>query len=645
MKDFFLRRQERQPDRIKKLVDSINKESDNLDTLSSSISELTTTINNALDSESTWENRFYTITESISDAVISINDNGYIISFNNAAELMFGRKKHEVIGSSINTLLMKSITYFDKKLQNSNIVEDFALRNDGTKFPIEMSISRIEEPNQNIYYAIIRDITDRKEYERKLIDEKNRFRDIVENSQDLIWQIDENFNYEYVAPAVKKHFGYTDNEVIGMNLIDLLDESSRDRMINIMELAAEASHNFELIENIKRDKNNNLMVYETSGTPIYDNDKHHIGYRGVDRNITERKRNELHIRESESLYRALFDLCPSGIVVHGIQIKKSNPAFYNLIGCTNIEGNNIKKYIRDVDYKELRKAMAQISKHGGVQRLHLQLNTVDGPKNVEISCKLIRIENQKFILSVVNDLTPIRQINNRLTKITNSLQKILEVSEILLRYDWRDHLPEIRDNIQLITRTKVDLYLRQNDKLVSITDQTATVACKDLQETFKGKIVMPIGKDAKYGCFYLHSSRKISDIVIRSIKIAARLMEYAFKRHIQEEHIEIQSRWYNHIFEFTDTPILIHDMNKVISANLAMCTLLDVDKSELVDSDVSKYLSDISDCSDKDSIYIMPSKGPKIKCRANCTAFDGCSKRMIQCVLIPEDKFYSIFNF
>ncbi|WP_413204956.1 EAL domain-containing protein [Rhodospirillum sp. A1_3_36] len=121
------------------------------------------------------------ITETMVDALIVIDGRGRVESFNPAAERMFGYKAEEILGQSIN-LLMNKVDAVSHDLYLARFLETriskvigigrelWARRADGSDFPIELALSVMEPDGVPRFVGVIRDITDRKEYERRLMD-------------------------------------------------------------------------------------------------------------------------------------------------------------------------------------------------------------------------------------------------------------------------------------------------------------------------------------------------------------------------------------------------------------------------------------------------------------------------------------------
>jgi len=144
-----------------------------------------------------------------------------------------------------------------------------------------------------------------------LRESEERFRALVEASSDWIWAMDERAVYTYSSPRVSDLLGYAPHEMLGRGFFDLMPPEEAARVMPLYEAAAQARRPFVALENVNRHRNGRLVVLETSAVPILDAQGGWHGYRGIDRDITGRKRDEeerldlerrvLHAQKLESL--------------------------------------------------------------------------------------------------------------------------------------------------------------------------------------------------------------------------------------------------------------------------------------------------------------------------------------------------------
>jgi PAS domain S-box-containing protein len=153
------------------------------------------------------------------------------------------------------------------------------------------------------------DITERKRMEEALRESEGRFRALAESTSDWIWEVDENAVYTYTSPKIKELLGYEPEEIIGKTPFDLMTLEGVKRVAAEFGAIAEAQKLFDRLENENLHKDGRILVLETSGVPIFDANGNFRGYRGIDRDITERKRAEEQItaslKEKEVLLREI----------------------------------------------------------------------------------------------------------------------------------------------------------------------------------------------------------------------------------------------------------------------------------------------------------------------------------------------------
>ncbi|MDQ6973090.1 MAG: PAS domain S-box protein, partial [Mariprofundaceae bacterium] len=126
------------------------------------------------------EDKYHTLLQAATDAVISINDQGIIIEFNPAAEKIFGYAKADAIGKELADLIMppsiqekhrsglKRYLVSGESANMGKLIEVSAIRSDGTEVPLELTITPIYAKQGTRFTAFLRDITLRKQSEQKL---------------------------------------------------------------------------------------------------------------------------------------------------------------------------------------------------------------------------------------------------------------------------------------------------------------------------------------------------------------------------------------------------------------------------------------------------------------------------------------------
>ena len=157
------------------------------------------------------------------------------------------------------------------------------------------------------------DVSPLKDAQAKLRDDARKFRLLVETTSDWVWEVDENFVYTYASPRVRDLLGYEPEAVLGKRPWDFMPPEEASRISELAAGARASLQPFKALENTNIHKSGRLVVLETSGTPFFDELGRFLGYRGIDRDISDRKQAEDSLRASEAFLRSITDLVPSRI--------------------------------------------------------------------------------------------------------------------------------------------------------------------------------------------------------------------------------------------------------------------------------------------------------------------------------------------
>jgi PAS domain S-box-containing protein len=139
---------------------------------------------------------------------------------------------------------------------------------------------------------------------------EKRFKQLIEQMDDWVWQVDAEGNYTYSSPSVHKMLAYNVDEILPMNLFGLVIESEKENARKMFFEHAAGKTPVTGFEKTVQDKDGRLKVLETSATPVINEKNKLVGYFGVDRDVTERKNMEKKIVktiiETESNERERF---------------------------------------------------------------------------------------------------------------------------------------------------------------------------------------------------------------------------------------------------------------------------------------------------------------------------------------------------
>jgi PAS domain S-box-containing protein len=286
--------------------------------------------------------------------------------------------------------------------------------------------------------------TEPKQPEESLRLGEERFRSLVEMDSDWIWEVDQQGVYTYVSPNVRELLGYEPEEVIGKRPFDFMPAEEARRVEQEFSAIVKSRRPFTVLENVNLHKDGRSVILETSGVPIFDMNTQLLGYRGIDRDITDRKRTEEALHEqtvrNELILRAAMDgFC---VVDLGGKILRANDAFSMLCGYSLDE--LVDMNIRDLEAQE---TSLETTKHikkvmrEGSDRFETRHRRKDGQiVDLEVSTNFVKTGEEQFFFAFFHDITErkradqgLREREEELEIKTQNLEEVNTALKVLLK--------------------------------------------------------------------------------------------------------------------------------------------------------------------------------------------------------------------
>ena len=283
------------------------------------------------------------------------------------------------------------------------------------------------------------DITESKQTERKLRESEERFRSLVETTSDWIWEVDINSFYTYVSPKIKDILGYEPEEIIGKTPFDLMPADEIERVSKKFKAAIESKKSITRLENTNLHKDGRLIVLETSGVPILNENGDLLGYRGIDRDITDRKQAEEKLKESEEMFRNLFNNTPYAIWLvdlKGVILDCNEPMnkFLSIFKPSDLIGKPFREVLQ-MFYREgdprfenieqvLKKRFVVLLKEGYLKPIEFEVSRGDGKTFwITLESSFVNAGKNRLIQTFITDIT-----ERKLAEIElDGLRKDLEI--------------------------------------------------------------------------------------------------------------------------------------------------------------------------------------------------------------------------
>ncbi len=205
---------------------------------------------------------------------------------------------------------------------------------DGSVHIIDFSLKPLRDDSDRIFLLIPegRDITERIKAEEKIREREATIRAMVETSRDWIWSMDLSGVHTYSNPAVKEILGYEPREVTDL-AIDLMHPDDRAAVQRHMPGWLREKKGWSNLPIRFRHKNGTWRYLESSAVPILDASGEITGFRGVDRDITDRRQAEDALRQSEATISSVLRTAPVGIcIMHNRVYKSANRYWCEVFG-------------------------------------------------------------------------------------------------------------------------------------------------------------------------------------------------------------------------------------------------------------------------------------------------------------------------
>ncbi len=291
-------------------------------------------------------------------------------------------------------------------------------RKDGSLYWVFETISPIRDARGRIthYLAIQKDITEQKQAQEALRESEARFRQIADMTGEWIWEQDPQGRYIYSSSAVRKILGYEPEEILGRHYLDLFTPEDRRRWEAQAPPTVPFQHRFARIINRYRHKHGHEVYTESSGLPIFDQQGRLLKWRGVDHDITLRKRYEDELRVRDRAIEAASVGIDIADANHSLwPAIYVNPALCKISGFTRNEliGRNVLELVCGRDYapailEQLRQAVAEGREASEVLRCYTPRGE---PFWDEVTISPVKDEEGQIghVIEIHNDITERRR--------------------------------------------------------------------------------------------------------------------------------------------------------------------------------------------------------------------------------------------
>ncbi|WP_205512903.1 sensor histidine kinase [Longitalea arenae] len=363
----------------------------------------------------------------------------------------------------------------------------------------DIAVNPVRETNNIIaLYCTAQDITEQKNAEEALRQSEFKFRSLIENSTDVITMANAEGNIFYGSPSSYKIFGYEETDYMGRHVCSFLHPDSLPAMGELMQNLIQYPDKLFTIDLKVFDKQGNERWVQGLASNM-------LEVPGINalvgnyRDITERKKAEELIKESENLYRGLFYKSPLPKCVcdaSTMQFLDVNEAIIKLYGYSRKEFMEMTVYdlVSPEDKPELQFPIPK-AEHSrpSILRKHIKKN--NETIFVEVWTHAINYKGSNAWLVLVNDITEKIQLQNQLVEEKIRRQQEIAKAAIDAQENERQSLGrELHDNItQVLTTARLYLNCAKDspamqESMVKKSIETISSAIEEIRRLSKSMI-------------------------------------------------------------------------------------------------------------------------------------------------------------
>ena len=459
-------------------------------------------------------------------------------------------------------------------------------------------------PRDGQLEVYLRDITDRKRAVAMLRQSEEKFRSLVESTNDWFWEVDANCVYTYASPRIRDLLGYEPDEVIGKTPFDFMPEDEAKDICDRFTAIASERKPLTLLDNTLVHRDGHLLVVETSGAPIIDDQGALLGYRGADRDVTDRMHAEAAIRETESRYRSLIEAMNEGFAETDADYVFTyvNPRFGEILGYVPEEviGHQINEFLDEANRALVSTQIAERRK-GGHTHYELEWVAKDGRKVYTlISPRPVFDSAGRFAGSfgVVTDITDRKAVEEALRESESKYRELFQNANdaIFLNEPSEPGSPGNFVDVNDVACTRLG-YSREELLSKGPPDIDSPESAENIPRIMrelekKGHSTFEVIQIAKDG------HRVPVEISSHFFNLGGRNVLLSIARDITErklagERLRKSEERFRNLFERAGDSVFLHDLTgRFVEVNQSACDTLGYSREELLELTVADIVTD-----------------------------------------------------
>ena len=359
------------------------------------------------------------------------NERGIFTYINKYAEVEFGYTYNEVVGklSIVDTVAPQDRHLVQPSTNDSGIGQEFTmLRKDGNTFAALVHYIPIIRDNTYAgLQGIITNISEQKQIQNRLKESEEKYRLLVENQNDLVVKVNPKGEFLYVSPSYCKYFEKTEAELLGKSFLPLVHKDDQMSTKQAMKALFKEPHHCYLEQRVFAQNEWRWLAW--LDTSVLDADGNVESIIGVGRDITDQKKAEHKLNESNERNKAILSTIPDVMFVFNKQGDildcHSSKNELLLVPQDDFIGKNLSEvapsYLVNINDEKI----DALFKTGKPQNYSYPLELNGETKYFE--GRMVKLGNDK-ILSIVRDITEQRKMEDALRQSEENYHTIFQLA-------------------------------------------------------------------------------------------------------------------------------------------------------------------------------------------------------------------------
>jgi PAS domain S-box-containing protein/putative nucleotidyltransferase with HDIG domain len=399
------------------------------------------------------EEKYKILVQTSPDAVTVTDLEGRITYVSRQTLELHGYKyEKELLGKSVFELISpqehkRTMTNLQKTLKEGRLKnEEYTLlKKDGTVFTGELNCAVIKdaEGKPKMFIATTRDVTERKRTKEKIKESEERYKDLVEKAGVAILIDDKEGKVTYCNKQYADMFGYPLEEMRKQTIRSIVHPDDVEKVLKYHKGRVQSKKVPSRYECRGIKKDGSIIFIEIHADALIDNGDI-IGTRSYIWDITERKRSEEAVRESEEKFKTLFNSAGDAIFITDLE---GNILEVNQVACERLGFE--RKKILDMTLADINRPKQSASIPEKIEELslrgHIFFETAHKGKNgtivpIELSSRIIEYEGKPAALSIARDITERKVAEEERKQSFERLRRSLEetVNALASAVEMRD---------------------------------------------------------------------------------------------------------------------------------------------------------------------------------------------------------------